>query len=273
VTGGFFARHMLLARDGRSEPVCTKLCPMLIRRKLDVFAARRLAVAVCAAGVFVFPPTVWAANIGIGSGLRIEPSLQSMKDLRDRNVVKQRFDYSCGAAALATILRYGFGDDVTERDILAQLFRLESETQKQVSEREGFSLLDLQLVAQNRNYNAEGFRITAQDLPRLSGSIIVYIQPRGYKHFAVLRGIIGDRVYLADPSLGNIRMPLYAFLESWRDISGTGVIFVVEPNGGQSSDKTPLNPVVKSIPQLEIMTVREKLAVGNPFLALPELSR
>ena len=35
-----------------------------------------------------------------------------MKDLRDAGVVKQRFDFSCGAAALATMLRYGFGDEV-----------------------------------------------------------------------------------------------------------------------------------------------------------------
>jgi predicted double-glycine peptidase len=103
--------------------------------------------------------------------------------------------------------------------------------------------------------------------------VIVYIQPRGYKHFAVLRGIEGDRVYLADPSLGNIRMPLYSFLESWRDGSGTGIIFAVEPNGGNPEDKTPLTLSVKAIPQPEIMTAREMLAVGNPFVAFPELSR
>ena len=235
--------------------------------------AHRTMIAACAFGVFAFPAALCAANIGIGSGLRVEPSLQTMKDLRDRNVVKQRFDYSCGAAALATMLHYGFGEDVTERDILAQLFSLESETQKQVSVREGFSLLDLQRVAQSRNYAAEGFRISAQDLTRLAGPVIVYIQPRGYKHFAVLRGIVGDRVYLADPSLGNIRLPLHAFLQSWRDASGTGIIFVVEPSAGQHGDTTPLTPSVKSIPQLEILTAREMLAVGNPFVVLPELSR
>ena len=235
--------------------------------------AHRLMIVFCALGAVALPATVWAANIGIGSGLRVETPLLSMKDLRDRNVIKQRFDYSCGAAALATILRYGFGDDVTERDVLVQLFNLESEEQKQVSVREGFSLLDLQRVAQTRGYRAEGFRLAPQDLSRLSGPVIVFIQPRGYRHFAVLRGIRDDRVYLADPSLGNIRMPAYRFLESWLDESGTGVIFVVEPTAGLPEGRTPLTLSVMGLPQPEIMTARELLAVGNPFVTLPELSR
>ncbi len=72
-----------------------------------------LALVLCARG-----PIARAANIDIGSGTRIEVPLRSMKDLRDKDLVKQRLDYSCGAAAVATILRYGFGDEVTERDIL-----------------------------------------------------------------------------------------------------------------------------------------------------------
>jgi predicted double-glycine peptidase len=39
--------------------------------------------------------------------------------LRDQNVVLQRFDYSCGAGALATLMRYYFGDAVSEEAILA----------------------------------------------------------------------------------------------------------------------------------------------------------
>ena len=59
-------------------------------------------------------------------------------------------------------------------------------------------------------------------LPRLGGPVIVFIEPRGYKHFVVLRGTRGDRVYLADPSRGNIRMPAYRFLDSWLGENGTG---------------------------------------------------
>ena len=140
-----------------------------------------------------------AASVRVGSGTRVELPLRSMKDLRDQGLVKQRFDYSCGAAALATILRYGFGDEVTERDILTELFELLSEDEEGLRRKEGFSLLDLQRVAQARGYKAQGFRLEPRYLAKLAGPVIVFIAPRGYKHFAVLRGVRGDRVYLADP--------------------------------------------------------------------------
>ena len=216
---------------------------------------------------------VRAASIDAGSGIRIEVPLKSMKDLRDQRLVKQRFDYSCGAAALATILRYGFGDKVTERDILTELFDLLPEDEEGLRRKEGFSLLDLQHVAQARGYKAQGFRIEPQYLAKLGGPVIVFIEPRGYKHFAVLRGVRGDRVYLADPSRGNIRMPAYRFLDGWLGEGGKGIIFVVEPKDGLSTSDTPLGPPLDGLPQPEIMTAREMLAVGNPFVRLPELAR
>jgi predicted double-glycine peptidase len=39
----------------------------------------------------------------------------SMLDIRRKNTVVQEWDLSCGAAALATILRYQHGDNVGER--------------------------------------------------------------------------------------------------------------------------------------------------------------
>ena len=96
---------------------------------------------------------------------------------------------------------------------------------------------------------------------------------RGYKHFAVLRGVRGDRVYLADPSRGNIRMPMYRFQNSWLQDGGKGIILVVEPDTGPPDRDMPLVLDVEGLPQPEIMTAREMLAVGNPFTWLPELSR
>ncbi len=214
-----------------------------------------------------------AASINVGSGIRIEVPLKSMKDLRDQRLVKQRFDYSCGAAALATILRYGFGDEVTERDILTELFDLLPEDEEGLRRKEGFSLLDLQHVAQARGYKAQGFRLEPQHLAKLGGPVIVFIEPRGYKHFAVLRGVKGDRVYLADPSRGNIRMPAYRFLEGWLGEEGKGIIFVIEPKDGLPEGEFPLSLPIGGLSQPEIMTAREMLAIGNPFLRLPELAR
>ncbi len=232
-----------------------------------------MACVIVAIVLLLFGSSAGAANIGIGSGTRINVPLKSMKELRDQNLVKQRLDYSCGAAALATILRYGFGDEVTEREILVDLFDLLSKDEKRLRRKEGFSLLDLQRVAQARGYKAQGFRLAPEYLPKLGGPVIVFIEPRGYKHFAVFRGVKGDRIYLADPSRGNVRMPAYRFLDNWLREKGKGIIFVIEPKDGLPDGDFPLGLLTDGLPQPEIMTAREMLAVGNPFVRLPELAR
>lgn len=196
-----------------------------------------------------------------------------MKALKDTYVVRQRYDYSCGAAALATLLRYGFSDPATEQDVLKQLFDLLTDQEKVTSRKEGFTLRDLQRVALARRFKAEGFRIEPDDLDKISGPVLVYIEPRGYKHFAVLRGVKGGRVYLADPARGNIRMPLYAFVETWRQADGRGIIFVVEPSAGAPVAASPLALTATRPSQPEIMTVREKVAVGGPLSLFHDFAR
>ncbi len=124
-----------------------------------------------------------------------------------------------------------------------------------------------------RNGLENAFRLAPEYLPKLGGPVIVFIEPRGYKHFAVFRGVKGDRIYLADPSRGNVRMPAYRFLDNWLGEKGKGIIFVIEPKDGMPNRDVPLGLLPDGLPQPEIMTVREMLAVGNPFVRLPELAR
>ncbi len=79
-------------------------------------------------------------------------------------------------------------------------------------------------------------------------------------------------MHLADPSRGNIRMPAYQFLDGWLGEEGKGIIFVVEPKDGPPDRDTALGPPTHGLPQPEIMTAREMLAVGSPFVRLPELT-
>lgn len=223
------------------------------------------AIVACAVGATVVVARP-AAQVGIGAGVRIAAPSRSLKDLRDQEVVKQRFDFSCGAAALATLLRYGYAEDVTEAVIMAALFDLPTEAEREERRRTGFSLLDLQRVAEARGYVAQGFRLEADQLPLLGGPVIVFIEPRGYKHFAVLRGVRGNRAYLADPSRGQIRQPAYAFHDSWVQDDGTGIIFVVEPEEGVTDRTTPLTLAAGGRRLPEIMSVRELMAVGNTLV-------
>jgi uncharacterized protein len=157
------------------------------------------------------------------------PIRHTLKELRDQNVVKQQLDYSCGAAALATLISGYYGENTSEKELLDLLnARLVSMSDKEKSRKKlnGFSLLDLKLVAQQKGYKAAGFKLTIDQLKQLSAPVIVFVKPMGYHHFAVLRGISDDRVYLADPGRGNLRMSLARFEEEYG-----GVIFVLGKAG------------------------------------------
>lgn len=194
-------------------------------------------------------------------------ALKSMIDIRDENLVRQRYDFSCGAAALATIFQYSLGDPVTEQEIVADLFKGLDQTEEGQRVSEGFSLYDLQQVAQRRGYQAEGYNLEPQFLSQLNGPVIVFLETMGYKHFAVLKGVRGDRVYLADPSRGNIRMPAYRFLQAWLQ-NGKGIIFVIEPKNGKSAPIKVLRPDKNTVIQPEIVAARELLAMRAPFSPL-----
>lgn len=210
-----------------------------------------------------------ATTLNIGGDTRIHFPIKSIKAFRDENVVKQGYDYSCGAGALATLLSYGVGDKATEAEIMQELLKTLPKDIEALKKREGFSLADLQTVAKGRGHKAMGFRLAPEYLPKLGGPAIVFIKPRGYAHFAVYRGVKGDRVYLADPALGNVRMPAYRFLDMWLDENGKGVIFIVEAKEGKWPADYPLKLKIPGIAQPEVLTARQMLNTGTVESNLP----
>jgi predicted double-glycine peptidase len=146
-------------------------------------------------------------------------SVRSWRDLRDQNVVLQRFDYSCGAAALATLLSYYFVDVVSEEAVLAGILGPMSDAEVKDREVNGLSLLDLKNYAERRGYQAVGVRLNYASLPKLAGPVLVYLEREDYRHFAVLKGVQGDRIYLADPSVGNVRISTDRFAQEWSGIA------------------------------------------------------
>lgn len=201
-----------------------------------------------ATGAAVFFAALWLAAPAAAQSARIEAEtaevpavpdreirVASLRELRDRGVVRQQLDYSCGAAALATLLTYGLNAPTDEQSLLRAVFDPLSPAQLVELQKTGLSLRDLQVLAEQRGFKAQGFRLRADQLTKLQRPVIVFIRPGGYRHFAVLKGVRDGRAYLADPSLGNVRMPLTRFVEQWADAndpSERGVIFAVERQDG-----------------------------------------
>jgi len=140
---------------------------------------------------------------------------RTWQDIRYANVIRQGTDYTCGAAALSTLGQYYFGQNITETDIINTIKTNYAPEDWNKREGEGLSILDLKVAAEKFGFSAAGAQMSLEALSDLQGPIIVHLK-RGYlKHFVVLRGVEGDRVYLADPGYGNVSMPVFRFMKEW----------------------------------------------------------
>lgn len=141
------------------------------------------------------------------------------------NVVRQAYDYSCGSAALTTLLDFYLGRNFQERQVMEGLLRF-GETER-IVQRRGFSLLDMKRLVTALGHPSGGFKAEASDLVELDHPAIAPIEYAGFKHFVVIRTVYEGRVYVADPALGNLSFTLNRFLEIWDN----NVLFIVFPNG------------------------------------------
>ena len=158
----------------------------------------------------------WAADIGfhgiLPNGVVMPVQVESMREARFRNLVRQHTDYSCGAASLATILKYAYRLDVDEATVIEGMMGL---ADPQVVQERGFSLLDIKRYVESLGMRGRGYRIEEDRLRALRVPALVLMDVRGFRHFVVLKQVVGEYVEVADPILGNRSVPIAEFLESW----------------------------------------------------------
>jgi uncharacterized protein len=147
--------------------------------------------------------------------------VQSLKEIREEGVVMQRWETSCAAAALATVLTYGFHDPVSERYAAAKM--LEKTEPTKVKARGGFSMLDMKQFVEGLGYNGDAYQyLSIEDLKAFRAPIVP-INLYGYNHYVVLNALNDREVLLADPAFGNRSMRIEQFKKIWMD----GFAFVV----------------------------------------------
>ena len=193
--------------------------------------AARGAIAAALAGLCTSActsvPDGEATPIWLGAmtttGPTLAVSVTSWKDRKFANLVRQRTDFSCGAAALATIFNYAFGRTTSEQQVLVNMLRV---ADPDVVRQKGFSLLDMKTYAQSVGYQAEGYRVDYATLRKLEVPAIALLDIRGYKHFVVIRRTWDDRVAIGDPAIGNTTMTRPQFEQAWN-----GILFVVSGEG------------------------------------------
>ncbi|WP_236021970.1 C39 family peptidase [Geomesophilobacter sediminis] len=145
-----------------------------------------------------------------------------MKEARFRSTIQQQFDFSCGSAALATLLTYHYEHPVTEQEVFDAMF--EKGNQEKIRA-QGFSLLDIKNYLEAHGFSAGGYQANLDKLASLGVPAIVLININGYKHFVVVKGVSASEVLLSDPAAGSRSMPRKDFEAMWN-----GLLFLVRNN-------------------------------------------
>lgn len=143
----------------------------------------------------------------------------SIRERRFQDLVEQKTDFSCGAAAMATILNKAYGWNLEEDDVIRGML---ANADPEVVRTQGFSMLDMKRYAESLGLRARGYRIEPDKLEGLRVPSIVLLDVRGYKHFVILQRTFKGYVYLGDSVLGHKKMPLDEFTRGWN-----GIIFAL----------------------------------------------
>jgi uncharacterized protein len=167
---------------------------------------------------------------------RVNVRVSNWRDLQRLDIVMQKRDYSCGAAALATVLRYFWGDPVGEEKVLVALGEVLTAEEIKDRLKKGMAISDLRRAAVKMGYASSIGTMSFQDLCGSRVPLIVPIRLEEYDHFVVYRGVVGNRVYLADPIRGNVRPTITEFCRQWQK---NAILAVAKP-GVRLPESSPL---------------------------------
>lgn len=159
--------------------------------------------------------------------------VKNARQLRNQYVVMQQRDFSCGAAALATVLNYYWGENVSETALLLIIANLLSREELEDRVLNGLTLTDLKNVAQLGGYTAVLGKLSIEKLADTKLPLVVAITVNDYDHFVVFRGMDDEYVYIADPIYGKKKELIETFAEQWQQ---NAILAVIKPGESPKTD-------------------------------------
>ncbi len=187
-------------------------------------------------------------------------AMKPQSEFKFKNIVRQAYDYSCGSAALVTVMNNYLDINVSEQQAMEGM--LAHGERDKIIARRGFSLLDMKRYLITLGADAGGFRAEMSDLAELKQPGIVPIDYAGFKHFVVVRGIRDGRVFVADPSAGHVVFQLDEFAKLW----DRNTLFLLYPPKSQTTTLAKL-----SLSDHELGVIDADLI--RPEAVLPQLDR
>ncbi|MFA7593781.1 MAG: C39 family peptidase [Thiohalobacteraceae bacterium] len=161
-------------------------------------------------------PDATAGTLRIqGAGGAFSLPVTSLKEARLQTVIRQQYDFSCGSAAVATLLTYHYDRPVSEAEAFEFMYR--TGDQERIRQ-EGFSMLDMKRFLDERGLQSDGFRLSLDRLAEIGVPGIALVDTHGYRHFIVVRGMQRGKVLLADPAAGSVAVDRADFERIWNGV-------------------------------------------------------
>ena len=145
--------------------------------------------------------------------------VRSMQELKFTKTVRQRFDFSCGSAALATLLTYHYERERNELQIFKKMW--EAGDQK-VIKKGGFSMLDMKRFVESEGLRADGFKVDATKIGDVGVAGIILLDKLDMPHFVVVIGEEDGELLISDPARGVWNLSVDELEKLWN-----GVFFVI----------------------------------------------
>ncbi len=197
-------------------------------------------------------PMVLFANVHIiQKEFHLKKPIKSWIEIKNRDLTRQDYDYSCGSASLSTVMKYYYDQNISESNVLDAVLKIKGidNTMKRKLEEEDMSLsfLDLSEYVKTIGFKALGLALDIEALKKLKAPVILFVKIRKNEHFTVFRGMDKENVYLADPSFGNMKIKIAKFKEMFyqrEDLKYPGKVLAILP-----VRKVHANPSFMGIPK------------------------
>lgn len=227
-----------------------------------------LAALALAAGALPPAGAVGTAPVLTESGRGYVMPIRTIKEIRRqaafRTTVHQKYDFSCGSAAIATLLTFHYGRQVSEAQVFQRMWERGDQAKIRV---EGFSLLDMKRYLEAEGYRADGVQVSLDELAKVGVPAIALVSDNGYRHFVVVKGLQRNRVVLGDPALGTRFVDRQQFESLWVG----GIFFVIRSHLDTARFNTPVDWASRLVAPTALAVSRDGL--GTLTLGIPDASR
>lgn len=189
---------------------------------------------------------------------------KSLSEISWERVVRQQYDFSCGSAAVATLLSFHYDRETTEAEVFEWMIRHGDVEQIRTY---GFSMLDMKRYLDAQGLNSDGFKISLDDFMRIGVPAITLVDTGGYKHFVVVKGVDRENVLVGDPAAGTVVVPKELFETLWTGtvLGARAELEVARSNFNSARDwrVRPSSPIDEGM---------QRYNVGANLLSLPGIT-